>query len=188
MKLKIIHHNVRLWNNPDNINQNSNYYIQEDADIITINLHDITKQDKYVKLHEYSAYTKNKERNSGVAILIKHNIIHTFHHITTNKNTLAATVNTSHGKITIITFYRPPRHKFLPILDIQKFLNYNNPTQHNTTDKTGKLLKNLCTTLNLHYLGPDFNTFYRHTLKGKPDIILCNTSFLYMAHYIEEGP
>ena len=201
MRLKLLHHNVRSWTSPANINENSRYYIKEDADIITINSHSITNPEKHVKLFGYSAFTKNKERHAGVAILIKQHIPHTFHHNTRDKNTLAATITTQHGNISVITFYRPPRQDHLPLLDIQKILQQNNPTiilsdanakhrnfGHNNSDKTGKLLNNLCNTLDLHYLGPDFHTFYSHTYKGKPDIILCNRKFLYMAHQIKEGP
>ena len=201
MRLKIIHHNVRSWTDPNNINELSRYYIKEDADIITINSHNIIAPDKHVKLFGYSGYTQNKERHAGVAILVKQHIPHTFHHKTRDKNTLAATITTHHGKISIITFYRPPRQEHLPLLDIQNILQQGNPTiiltdanakhinfGHKNSDKTGKLLKNLCDTLHLHYLGPDFNTFYSHTNKGKPDIIICNTQFLHLAHLITEGP
>ena len=201
MRLKILHHNVRSWTSPTNINEMSRHYLNEDADVITINSHNITTQDKFVKLFGYSAYTQNKERNAGAAILIKQHIPHTFHYKTRNKNTIAATISTHHGKISILTFYRPPRQNHLPLLDIQNILQQGNPTiiladanakhrhfGHNNSDKTGKLLKNLCDTLQLHYLGPDFNTYYSHTNKGKPDIILCNTQFLYLAHLIKEGP
>ena len=201
MRLKLIHHNVRAWTNPIHINENSRHYLKEDANIITINSHSITALDKNVKLFGYSGYTKNKERHAGVVILVKQYIPHTFQHKRTDKSTLAVTISTHHGKITIMTFYRPPRQEHLPILDIQHILNQGNPTViltdanskhsnfgHNTPNNAGKLLNNICETLNLHYLGPDFDTFYSHTRKGKPDIILCNTQFLYLAHQIKEGP
>ena len=201
MRLKILHHNVRSWTNPIHINENCRHYLKEDADVITINSHNITAQDKHVKLFGYSGYTKNKERYAGVAILIKQHIPHIFHHNTRDKNTLAATITTHHGKITILTFYRPPRQEHLPLLDIQHILNLGNPTLiltdanskhrnfgHSTSNNTGKILKDICNTLSLHYLGPNFNTFYNYTSKGKPDLILCNTQFLYLAHQITEGP
>ena len=61
MRMKLTHNNVRAWNNPLNINQMSRYYLKEDADIITINSHNITASDKHVKLFGYSGFTKNKE-------------------------------------------------------------------------------------------------------------------------------
>ena len=108
MRIKIIHHNVRNWINPTHINELSNYYITQDPHIITINSHSIIKTDKFVKLYGYSGYTKHKQRAAGVAILVKFNIPHTFHTETINDNIMATTINTTQGKITIITFYRPP--------------------------------------------------------------------------------
>ena len=89
----------------------SNYLLKEDPDIITLNSHSITNPDKNVKLVNYSAYTKNKQMDSGVAILIKKDIPHTFHINTSNNNILAATVQTKQGKLKIITFYLPPKQK-----------------------------------------------------------------------------
>ena len=201
MRIKIIHHNVRNWINPTHINELSNYYITQDPHIITINSHSITKTDKFVKLYGYSGYTKHKQRAAGVAILVKFNIPHTFHTETINDNIMATTINTTQGKITIVTFYRPPRQDTLPLTDITNFLNYNNPTiilgdanvkhqnfGHNNSDRLGKLLNNFNQNTNLHYIGPDFNTYYHHNHQGKPDIILANTSFLQLAYNITEGP
>ena len=201
MFINIIHHNVRHWVNPIHINELSNYYISQDPHIITINSHSITKPDKFVKLFGYSGYTRHKQISAGVAILIKYNIHHTFHTDTNNNNIMAATINTKHGKITIVTFYRPPRQDTLPLTDLIHFLNFNNTTiiladanikhqnfGHNNSDRLGKLLKNFTLNTNLHLIGPDFNTYYQHNHSGKPDIILANTSFLQLAYNIKEGP
>ena len=201
MIIKIIHHNVRNWVNPIHINEISNYYLSQNADIITINSHSIIRQDKFVKLYNYSGYTKNKQQHAGVAILIKQNIQHTFHTNTTNDNIMAATIKTNQGKLTIVTFYRPPRQDTLPLTDILNFLHFQNPTiiladanvkhhifGHNNTDRLGKLLNKFNRNTNLHYIGPDFQTYFLHNNKGKPDIILSNTAFLNFAHQISEGP
>ena len=203
MKIKIIHHNVRHWINPMNINENSNFYLSKDPDIITINSHSIRDTRKNVKLFNYSGYTKNKinQAGSGVAILVKQNIQHIFHTNTINENIMAVTIDTTHGKLTIITFYRPPRQDTLPLTDIQNFLNYNHPTiiladanikhphfGHNNSNRLGTLLNNFNNTVDLHYIGPNFNTFFSHNMKGKPDIILVNTAFLTLAYNLEEGP
>ena len=200
MRLKIIHLNVRHWINTENINAICNYFLQQNPDVITINSHSITKTDKYVKLANYSAYTKNKEKHAGVAILIKMEIPHTFHTNTLNKNILAATLQTKQNKLTIVTFYRPPRQTNLPLMDINNYLQLNNPTLiladanikhqhfgHTTTDQNGKILNNYMQFAGLHYIGPQFNTFYEGNKKGKPDIILGNTTLLSMAHYTKEG-
>ena len=200
MRLHLIHHNVRSWANFCNVQILSNYYLKSNPDIITINSHGITQQHKNVKLLHYSGYTKNKQLQSGVAILIKSHIQHTFHTNTTNNNIMAATIHTTQGKITIITLYRPPRDDFLPLMDLQKFLNFNNPTiiiadfnihhrnfGHSTTDKQGKIFNKFIIEKNLQYIGPNFNTYFHNTHKGKPDLIFCNNKFLHLAIHIREG-
>ena len=200
MRLKILHLNVRHWKNPANINIFSNYFLQVNPDIITINSHSITRADKNVKLVNYSGYTKNKEIHAGVAILIKKEIPHSFHTNTSNKNFMAVTLKTNQGNLTIATFYKPPRQKNLPLMDINNILQMNNPTLiladanlkhhyfgHNTNDQNGKILQNFMTHSNLHFLGPYFDTFHEGNNKGKPDLILGNTNILTMAYHITEG-
>ena len=131
MKIKIIHLNVRHWINTHKINMMSNYFLKEDPDIITLNAHSIIKSDKNVKLVNYSAFTKNKQIDRGITILIKKDIPHTFHTDTYNNNVLAVTKQTRQGKMRIITFYRPPRQKDLPLMvDINK----SHTTKHTYTN------------------------------------------------------
>ena len=100
----------------------------------------------------------------------------------------------------IITFYRPPRQKDLPLLDINNLLDKNIPTLiladanskhtnfgHQTSDLNGKLLLKFINSIDVHYIGPDFNTFYENNRSGKPDIIMANPKFLTMAYNIQEG-
>ena len=200
MRIHLIHQNVRSWTNYSNAQILSNYYLSKDPDVITINGHSISQQNKNVKLLNYSGFTKNKQAHSGVAILVKSNIQHTFHTNTSNKNIMAATIFTMKGKITIITFYRPPRDNFLPLMDLQLFLDFNNPTiiladtnshhrqfGHSRTDKLGRILHKFMEEKSLHFLGPHFNTFFQGIQTGKPDIIFCNDHFLHLATHIKEG-
>ena len=133
-------------------------------------------------------------------MLIKSNIQYTFHTNTTNKNIMATTIYTTRGKITIVTFYRPPRDNFLPLTDLQNFVNYNNHTLivadcnihhqiygHSTTDKLGKIFNKFTIEKNLQFLGSHFNTYFHGTHKVKPDLIFCNNHFLHLATHIKEG-
>ena len=200
MKLKILHHNVRAWQGYSNRTILSNYYLSEDPDVITLNEHGITHPNTYIKLYGYKGYTKGITHHAGVAILIRRNIQHKLHTKTTNPDIMAATLSTSKGKILVVTFYRPPRNNYLPLTDLQNFLNLNLPTiitadanikhsflGHNTSDRLGKLFTKFCQINNLHFMGPSFSTFYSGTLKGKPDIVCCNTPILLMANIIKEG-
>ena len=200
MKIKIIHYNVRHWINTHYIKMMSNYFLKKDPDIITLNAHSITKSDKKVKLVNYSAFTKNKQMDSGVAILIKKDIPHTFHTNTSNNNVLAATIQTRQGKMRIITFYRPPRQKNLPLMDINILIEQNIPTLiladanikhvnfgHSSTDSDRKILNKYINSADIHFIGPDFCTYYDHNKSGKPDILMANSNFLTMAYHIQEG-
>ena len=104
-------------------------------------------------------------------------------------------------KITVITYYKPFRQDSLPLVDLQKFMNFGNPTLiiadaniknihygHTTTNDMRKLLERFNHKHNLHFLGQRFDTFYSHNTKGKPDLIFCNTIFLQLAYNITEGP
>ena len=61
---------MRHWINSHKINMMSNYLLKEDPDVTAINAHSITKSDRNVKLVNYSALTKNKQKDSGVALYI----------------------------------------------------------------------------------------------------------------------
>ena len=86
-------------------------------------------------------------------------------------------------------------------MDILHFLKFNNPTiiltdanvkhrnfGHTSSDELGKLLNRFNLSHGLHFMGPDFHTFFSNNNSGKPDLILGNTALLQMAHHITEGP
>ena len=113
-----------------------------------------------------------------LCILIKKEIPHSFHTNTSNKNIMAVTLKTKQGNLTIITFYKPPRQKNLPLIDINNILQLNNPTLiladanlkhqyfgHKSNDQNGKLLKDFMIHSNLHFLGPYFDTFHEGNKK-----------------------
>ena len=197
-KLTIIHLNVHHWTT--NKHNYSNYFLKHNPDIITINSHSITNTNNTIKLLGYKTYIKNYENNAGVAILIKHNIQHTPHTDTLDKNTLSLTVQTNSGNIQILTFYRPPREDHLPLSDIFHATQTQNPLlifadanirhqnfANNNNDALGKTLYKFTKNHDLHYIGPFFNTYYSGNKTGKPDIILGNTQIKQYATLITEG-
>ena len=142
----------------------SNIYLKEDPEIVTINSHGITNLDNHVKLFNYSGFTQNREQNAGVAILVKSSIPHTFHSNTVNQNIMAVSLFLNQVKITIVTYYRPPRQNALPLVDLKKFLDYGNPTLiladanikntfygHTTTNEMGMLLERFNQINNVHF-------------------------------------
>ena len=69
MKLNIIHLNVLNWNSHKHII--SNYILQNDPDIITLNAHSLLDTKQNIHIQGYTGYTKGHGIHSGVAILIK---------------------------------------------------------------------------------------------------------------------
>ena len=55
------------------------------------------------------------------------------------------------------------------------------------TDTRGNQLYSPCMARNLHYLGPNFNTYRCNNREGKPDIILANNQFQMFQHLISKG-
>ena len=105
MQLEVMHHNVRSRTRFENINTLSNIYLQQHPEIVIINSHSISRQDKNLKLFGYSSLTKNKHKYEGVAILVKDTISYSFHTDLTNKNTLAVTLHTNTGNINITKIF-----------------------------------------------------------------------------------
>ena len=71
---KIIQHNVLCWTNERSI-ELSNYYRQENPDIILLNSTSVINNNK-IKIYNYNVIQKNilNERSAGVAIAIKKTI------------------------------------------------------------------------------------------------------------------
>ena len=199
MKLEIIHQNVRCWGNDKN--QLANYYLKYNPDVITINSHGLDPAaGEFLKLYTYSNKTSGTGKHAGAAILTKNHIPHTNFCTGTDPNSLYTTIKTDTGDIAIYTFYRPPRLNMLPLMEIKKVLNLNIPTiilcdanvhhkafGHNKSDQLGKLLLKFMNRNQLHFLGPDFKTFFSSTNSGKPDIIIGNNAILDLAIHITEG-
>ena len=71
--LKIIQHNVLCWTKERSI-ELSNYYRQENPDVILLNSTSIINNNK-IKIYNYNIIQKNilNQRSAGVAIAIKKN-------------------------------------------------------------------------------------------------------------------
>ena len=182
--LNIIHLNVQHWNN--NKTSISNYMLEHNPDVVTINSHGIQDTAKNVKIFGYSGLTVDHGAHRGTAILVKDTIQHTLHSSEFNNSPfLYATIVTNHGKLNIGTFYTPPRINTLPILDIQHLINKQDPFiiladanahhqdfGHTFQDFRGQVLSLHMLHNNITYLGPDFKTWYSGGHSGKPDIVI----------------
>ena len=124
--LKIIQHNVLCWTNERSV-ELSNYYRQENPDIILLNSTSVINNNK-IKIYNYNVIQKNilNEPSAGVAIAIKKTIeyktVDDF-----NDDILGIELLTSKGPIILLTNYGPPRRNFIPIGEIENILQKNVP-------------------------------------------------------------
>ena len=194
-----MHVNIQSWNN--------NHYLlkcslsQHNPDVILLN--ETSAVNKVLKIYGYKAIHKCVEYYAGVAIFVKCNIAFNFLEFD-DPNILAIKVKTALGPLIIVTSYTPPRYDALPSVTINKILNFKLPTvfisdfnathplfdntnNKNNSNSKGKQLNTIINAKNLTYLGPDFETFCQGNRRGKPDLIICNSSFRLFHHLIQQG-
>ena len=187
MAITLMQININSWKRNKYLLELSAWELQ--ASIILINELNCDKSTS-IKLNGYKILTKSISQKSGVAIAIRYNI--TFSEIPIkDPNSLAIKINTSLGPLIIMTSYIPPRINYIPIIEINKLLNYNLPfimagdynahhdffnnTSNSTkNDNKGISLYHLIKNRNLNFLGPDFKTFKTKNTTGKPDLIIGN--------------
>ena len=101
---------------------------------------------------------------------------------------IAATIQTSHGPIIVMTSYIPPRRNALPHQDFNYMIRNNTPTimmadlnarhqmfgYNSASNMKGNQLRNHIFNNRLNYIGPHFNTYYTLTSETKPDCVLTN--------------
>ena len=199
MKLDVIHHNVRHWGRYKN--DLSNYYLKHNADVLSLNSHGLdTNKKQFLKIFTYSNLTSGTGIHAGTALLTKTYIKHANFKTTNDPNSLYTILHTDIGKILIYSLYRPPRVNTLPLFDIQNALNLGFPTfiigdfnikntnyGHTYTNDLGRLFHNFSLRNNLHFLGPDFKTYFNNINKGTPDLVFCNFPALHLAIHITPG-
>ena len=187
MALKIVQVNIRNWK----VNK---YFLQcelpnVNPDVILVNETGIVPGDR-IKLQGFRAVWSSLVANSGVAILVRTHI--PFSEIPLrDDNTLAVRVMTGIGPMIICTAYIPPRLPALPIVALNRVLNYNIPTiiagdfnvhhpflfnarDMGAGDPRGRQLYNLATVRQCTCLGPHFDTYISGNGRGTPDVVLAN--------------
>ena len=185
-KIKVIQHNVLKWTYVRG-NELSNYFQNENADVILMNSTGIPDQTR-IKNFNCNIYQRNvlSEANAGIAIAVKKNIGHQLID-DFQGDMLAVKVETTKGPIILSTMYLPPRRNFIPLADIRRLLQKNNAVYicadmngrhpqfgYATENNTGKEVVGLIRNNICKHLGPDFNTLINRLAKGRPDIVLSN--------------
>ncbi|MEL7309653.1 MAG: endonuclease/exonuclease/phosphatase family protein, partial [Pseudomonadota bacterium] len=170
-------------------------------DVILLNETSAPNND--IKLRGYYVIQYCAERYSGVAILIKNSIQFSIIPININ-NTLAVKIYTSLGPLIICTSYIPPRINSIPTIQLNKILNlklptifvsdfnahhrmFNNCARRQSNDTRGSQLARFVLDRNVHFLGPDFDTYRAGGKRGKPDLVLCSNDFRLFHHRITQG-
>ena len=199
MGIKVLQVNIQHWDN-------NHYFLKyslsnNNPDVILLNELSL-KPNSIPKITGYKCIYKCPERFTGVAIFVK--CIHKHFFIEfDNDHILATRLFTNLGPINIVTCYTTPRFNHHPTKEINKILDSNLPTvligdfnakhaffdncSQGNADIRGNQLYSLCMARNLHYLGPNFNTYKCNDREGKPDIILANNQFQIFQHLISKG-
>lgn len=107
-KLKIIQHNVLKWTSI-RANELTNYYLNNDPDIILLNSTGNLNSNQ-IRILNYNINYKNSynEDKAGIAIAIKKSINYKLLEIP-EEDMLAIEVNTTKGAIIIASMYQPPK-------------------------------------------------------------------------------
>lgn len=197
-RLRVVQHNVLAWDRRKY--DLSNTYRQFDPDIILINSHGL-KDDTRLKIPGYRLYQSNasNEQMDGVAIALKTKLQHKIEDDFLSE-TLATTIETEDGPLTIATSYLPPRRPYIPHPDFMRLLRRQSPVfiagdlnaRHptfgtTTTNQVGQDLVGYLRHQTARHIGPHFPTYYGPLSATSPDIILTNpTNFLHYS--ITPGP
>ena len=197
--LKIVQVNVRHFYN--NRNLIYDFLQQEDPDVALFNSTAIINNYK-IRYYGYTSRQSADGAHRGVAILIKSTFKHSF--LTdyfNHPDFLAVKVTTLTGPLIISTAYIRPLQN-LPLFDFNKLFNNTHIpvifagdinachlTYHHSQNNThGHQLLAIATQKNLHYLGPDFFTFYNAGNKGRPDLVFGNRAALVYHTHLTPGP
>ena len=197
--IKVIQHNVLKWTK-ERASECYNSYIQSKPDILLLNSTGI-KDLEPMNIFGYNVHKKNylNEDHAGIAIAVKKDIKYKLLDNTVH-DVLAIELETQRGPIIIVTAYLPPRRPFFPYNDIMQYVRKRIPVyilgdlnarhtflgyQH--SNNVGNSLYRLINGGLLTYLGPEFKTYIRSNVTGKPDILLGNIN-LYHNISSQQGP
>ena len=195
--MKILQFNVRsYWNLRDPI---YNYINKVRPDVVLLNSTGVTNG-KRIKHPGYTSRQSPDGAHQGVCILVNHTIKYEF--LTgwfTFHSMMAVKLYTLQGPIIIATAYVNPgigipmhdfnvlfNHNTIPIF-LAGDLNANHTALlHTHNNEHGRQLVAQMNTLRLHFIGPDFDTFYGpRGNKGRPDIFIGNRATLpYHSHVV----
>ena len=192
--MKIIQINVRsYWGIRDAIRS---YINDEKPEVLLLNSTGITNG-ATIKHPGYTARQSPDGAHQGVAILVSTSIKHEYlTGIFLNNSFLAVKLHTPRGPIIVATAYARP-NSYIPMHDFNTLYRYNNfpiffagdlnahhtQFQHGRIDNHGRQLMAIFNAKRLHYMGPDFETFYSPNGRGRPDLVFGNRAALpYHSH------
>ena len=178
-EVKILQHNVQHWSKERAI-ELGNYYRKENPDILLLSSTSNIDQSK-MKIFNYNVTCRNimNEAHAGVVVAIRkdlqYRLVDDF-----ADDILGAEIETTKGRIMIITNYSPPRRNYIPTAEIENKLQKNIPVYfidlnahlpamgYVNYNNNGREIKRLMEQNKIIHMGPDFRTFVHKN--GRPDI------------------
>ena len=195
----VLQHNVLHWTKKRRYGL-ANAYLKVAPDILLLNAHGCTDAQR-MKIFPYVIYQQNESgrKHDGVAIGVRRDIPHT---ITRDflSETMAVTIDTAQGKLTLATSYLPPSRPYLPVIDFDRLAAIPHPTYllgdlnprhrifgYRSENTVGRQLAELIEDGDWTHLGPGFKTYHCYRSMTTPDLVLANEA-AYHNTAIEPGP
>ena len=198
--LSVLQHNVLHWTKKRRYGL-ANAYLGASPDVLLINAHGNTDEDR-IKIFGYTIYQQNRSgnRHDGVAIGVRSTLPHVIRRDFISE-TMAVTLNTVYGEITLATSYLPPARPYLPVHNLDHLAAIPHPTyimgdlnaRHrifgyaNPSNTVGNQLSDLIDDGQWTHLGPPFKTYHSYRSATTPDIVLGNR-FAHLDINLEPGP
>ena len=199
MGLKIIQFNVRsFWGIREPIYQ---YIVRERPDVVLYNSTGII-DGKTIKHPGYVSRQSPDGAHKGVCIMTKGNQRYEFLREFESDSFMAVKLYTQQGPVIIATAYANPR-RGVPLHDLNTLFNMGNipiffagdlnarhrDLFHPNNNPHGRQLTALMEAKRLHYLGPDFDTYFGNDgSRGRPDIAFANMDALPYHCHCRPGP
>ena len=123
----MLQHNVLRWISPRK-QILANQYLALAPDVILINAHGCTDDDK-ITIYPYKVFQQNRNgrAHDGVAIAVRPGLNFTIMRDFVSE-TLAVSVETAQGKVTLATSYLPPLRPYVPAYDFNRLAALPHPT------------------------------------------------------------
>ena len=197
--LTILQHNVLHWTKKRRYGL-ANAYLLAAPDVILLNAHGNTDEER-INILGFVFYQQNRSgrRHDGVAIGVRLGLPHKIQRDFTSE-TMAVTLETVHGELTLATSYLPPSRPYVPVNDFDRLAATPHPMYlmgdlnahhrifgYADQNTVGRQLEELIDEGQWTHLGPAFKTYHCYRSMTTPDLVLGN-QHAYLNYNIVPGP